>query len=163
MAPDSNPTLGIVLSTVTDAPVGEFVELAGLAEQHQVFAPLHPGVEDEADLAHFDSDGYVWFVGRKKLMIVRRGSNIAPAEIENVLDAHPQIHASVVVGVPDRLDGQVPVACVAAIDSLNPPQESELRAYVAQHLAAYKNPTRYLFLDELPRNSTGTTGQDEMY
>ena len=111
---------------------------------------LHTG-----DLAHFDSDRYVWFVGRKKLMIVRRGSNIAPAEIENVLDAYPQVHASVVVGVPDRLDGHVPVACVAAVDPRCPPSEAELREFVSQHLAAYKNPVRYLFFDELPRNSTG--------
>ncbi len=45
------------------------------------------------DLAYFDEQGYLWFVGRKKLMIVHRGSNITPAEVENVIDGHPQVHA----------------------------------------------------------------------
>lgn len=111
---------------------------------------LHTG-----DLAHRDEQGYVWFVGRKKLMIVRRGSNIAPAEVEDVLDEHPQVHASVVVGIHDRRDGQVPVACVARLHGTEPVTEDELRKFVAEHLAAYKNPTRYFFFDELPRNSTG--------
>ena len=111
---------------------------------------LHTG-----DLARVDEDGYVWFVGRKKLMIVRRGSNIAPAEVENVIDEHPQVHSSVVVGVKDRRDGQVPIAFVAPLDSESPPSDRELRAFVSERLAAYKNPARYIFLDELPRTGTG--------
>lgn len=107
------------------------------------------------DLGHCDDSGYYWFVGRKKLMIVRRGSNIAPAEVEDVLDEHPRVHASVVVGVPDNRDGQVPVACIALLPSEEPFSEEELRSFVAQRLAAYKNPTRYFILPELPRNSTG--------
>ncbi len=107
------------------------------------------------DLAYLDPDGYVWFVGRKKLMIVRRGSNIAPAEIESVLDSHLKVHASVVVGVPDRLDGHVPVACVAPMDAADPPTDDELREFISEHIAAYKNPKYYLFMPELPRNSAG--------
>lgn len=112
---------------------------------------LHSG-----DLGYRDDDGYVWFVGRKKLMIVRRGSNIAPAEVENVVDEHPAVHASVVVGLHDSEDGQVPVACVALLPG-NDPTESErsIREYVAEHLAEYKNPVHYVFYDELPRSSTG--------
>lgn len=111
---------------------------------------LHTG-----DLGYRDDDDYIWFVGRKKLMIVRRGSNIAPAEIENVIDRHPAVHASVVVGIPDNRDGQVPLAWISLLPDERPPSEDELREFVASHLAAYKNPTQFLFLDELPRNSTG--------
>ena len=111
---------------------------------------LHTG-----NLAHRDVDDYLWFVSRKKLMIVRRGSNIAPAEVENVLDEHPEIHASVVVGPADKRDGAVPVAVVATLDSADPPSETSLRAYMAQRLAAYKNPVHYIFMDELPRTGTG--------
>jgi long-chain acyl-CoA synthetase len=111
---------------------------------------LHTG-----DLARMDEDGYVWFVGRKKVMIVRRGSNIAPAEVEDVLDEHPLVHASVVVGVNDPRDGQVPAACVVLLDEGITNPEALLRDYVAGHLAAYKCPVYYLFLDELPRTSTG--------
>jgi len=111
---------------------------------------LHTG-----DLGYQDADGYVWFVGRKKLMIIRRGSNIAPAEVENVLDEHPLVHASIVVGVSDPHDGQVPVACVALVDEAEDDSETAIRDFVQQHLAAYKNPVDYLFLDELPRTGTG--------
>ncbi|MCC9631712.1 acyl--CoA ligase [Blastopirellula sp. JC732] len=111
---------------------------------------LHTG-----DLAYRDEEGYVWFVGRKKLMIVRRGSNIAPAEVENIVDEHPLVHATVVVGVSDPRDGQIPVACVALVEDADPSAEASIREYVEQHLAAYKNPVHYLFLPELPRNATG--------
>lgn len=111
---------------------------------------LHTG-----DLARRDADGYIWFVGRQKLMIVRRGSNIAPAEVEDVIDQHPQVHASVVVGLHDHNDGQVPVACVALKDGCDRDIEDQLRRFVAAHLAEYKNPTRYLILDKLPRTGTG--------
>lgn len=111
---------------------------------------LHTG-----DLGYEDADGYVWFVGRKKLMIIRRGSNIAPAEVENVLDEHPLVHASIVVGVRDAHDGQVPVACLALISGASDEAEPSIREFVKQHLAEYKNPVQYVFLPELPRTGTG--------
>jgi acyl-CoA synthetase (AMP-forming)/AMP-acid ligase II len=114
------------------------------------------------DLGYQDEDGYIWFVGRKKLMIVRRGSNIAPAEVENVLNASPLVHASVVVGVTHPRDGQVPVACVALLGKLQSDSEQKLRDYVAGHLAAYKNPTHYLFLDSLPRTGTGKFDRNQL-
>lgn len=111
---------------------------------------LHTG-----DLGYVDEDGYFWFVSRKKLLIVRRGSNISPVEVENVLDEHPLIHATVVVGVPDDRDGEVPVACIASLEDSNHPTEADLREFVAKQLAAYKLPKHYLFLDELPQTATG--------
>ncbi|MEM1369396.1 MAG: class I adenylate-forming enzyme family protein [Cyanobacteria bacterium P01_H01_bin.15] len=111
---------------------------------------LHTG-----DLGRLDDDGYVWFVGRKKLIIVRRGSNIAPPEVENVLDEYPLVHATVVVGLKDPRDGQVPVACVALLHEQDETTEVQLRAYASEHLAQYKNPVHYLYVDELPRTSTG--------
>jgi acyl-CoA synthetase (AMP-forming)/AMP-acid ligase II len=107
------------------------------------------------DLARRDADGTLWFCGRRKLVIVRRGSNIAPAEIEEVLDAHPALHASVVVGVPHRRDGEVPVAWIQAQPGVVVPDEESLRVYLAGRLAAYKLPVRFLPITNLPRNSTG--------
>jgi len=118
---------------------------------------LHTG-----DLAYEDADGYVWFVGRKKLMIIRRGSNIAPAEVENVLDEHPLVHASIVVGVADSRDGQIPVACVALLPESDQDAENHLREFVRKHLAAYKNPVHYLFLPELPRTGTGKFNRQQL-
>jgi len=111
---------------------------------------LHTG-----DLGRVDEEGYLWFVGRKKLMIVRRGSNIAPAEVESVIDEHPNVHASVVVGLDDAEDGHVPAAFVVPLNPSEPFDLEELRMHVAGHLAAYKNPARYFLLAELPRTGTG--------
>ena len=107
------------------------------------------------DLGRLDEDGYLWFIGRRKLMIVRRGSNIAPAEVENALDEHPQVHASVVVGVPDPHDGSVPVAWIMPMRDAEAPDEETLRAFVSTRLAPYQSPVFYLFASDLPRNSTG--------
>ena len=107
------------------------------------------------DLAYYDEEGYLWFVGRKRLMIVRRGSNISPIEVENVIDEHPGVHASVVVGIPDPRDGQVPVACIAPLHGAAAPTIEELHAYAAARLSAYKTPVHYLFFEDLPHNATG--------
>ena len=88
-------------------------------------------------------------------MIVRRGSNISPIEVENVIDEHPQVHASVVVGLPNVRDGQVPVACIALVGDARQLSTEELHDYLATRLAAYKTPVNYLILPELPRNATG--------
>ena len=105
------------------------------------------------DLARVDEDGYIWFVGRSKLIIIRRGSNIAPAALERVLACHPHVHASVVVGMPDAVDGEVPVAWVVAKGE--PLNEEALRAHMAHQLASYEVPKRFLFRPELPLNSVG--------
>ncbi len=107
------------------------------------------------DLAYVDEQEYFWFVGRIKLMIIRRGSNIAPVEVENIIDEHPRVHASVVVGIADPRDGQVPVACIAPLHDALPPTSEELDEFVTARLAAYKTPVHYLFFSELPRNATG--------
>eukprot|EP00437_Effrenium_voratum_P004846 CAMPEP_0181424442 /NCGR_PEP_ID=MMETSP1110-20121109/14647_1 /TAXON_ID=174948 /ORGANISM="Symbiodinium sp., Strain CCMP421" /LENGTH=521 /DNA_ID=CAMNT_0023547601 /DNA_START=97 /DNA_END=1662 /DNA_ORIENTATION=+ len=106
------------------------------------------------DIARQDDDGYLWFVGRRKLIIIRRGSNIAPAAVERVLSMHPEVHSSVVVGVPDEKDGQVPAAWIVA-NSQDPPTPAMLEKHMSKHLAAYQRPVYYWFLKELPLNSVG--------
>ena len=162
--PTPRTELRVVADDGIDCGIGETGEIVvrapsatiGYWHDDQASADLlREGWLHTGDLGHLDEDGYLWFVGRKKLMIIRRGSNIAPAEVENVLDEHPSVHASVVVGVPDAGDGQLPVACVALHDERDDSSEDTLRTYVAHRLAGYKNPVHYLFFDELPRTSTG--------
>ena len=114
------------------------------------------------DLGRRDADGTLWFCGRRKLLIVRRGSNIAPAEIEELLDAHPAVHAAVVVGVPHRRDGAVPVAWIQPQPGAPAPKENVLLTYLAQHLAIYKLPAHVLLAAELPRNSTGKVDRRQL-
>lgn len=162
--PTPETKLRIVTDEGVDCAAGETGEIVvqtpaatiGYWRDEQTTAELFRGEWlHTGDLGHFDDDGYVWFVGRKKLMIVRRGSNIAPAEVEAIIDEHPLVHASIVVGLHDPKDGQIPVACVALLGERDDSTEASIRAHVAEHLAAYKNPVHYLILRELPRTSTG--------
>jgi long-chain acyl-CoA synthetase len=110
---------------------------------------LHTG-----DLASRDYDGYLWFQGRRKEIIVRAGSNISPQEVEEVLYQHPGVLEAGVTGTPDPVYGERVVAFVslrkgAALG------EKELREHLRIWLADYKVPERILFTPELPKGATG--------
>src|SRR5262249_36161851 len=81
---------------------------------------LRDGWLPTGDLARQDADGYFWFVGRKKEIIIRAGSNISPLEVEEVLDDHPAVHLSCVVGVPDKHYGEIVAAYVALRADVEP-------------------------------------------
>src|SRR5207247_1844384 len=76
-------------------------------------AALRDGWMHTGDLGRCDPEGYYWFVGRKKEIIIRGGSNISPLEVEEVIDEHPAVHLSCVVGVPDSHYGEIVAAYVA--------------------------------------------------
>jgi long-chain acyl-CoA synthetase len=106
------------------------------------------------DLASRDGDGYYWFKGRKKQIIVRAGSNISPQEVEEALYLHPAVLAAGVVGAPDILYGEQVVAFVVARIGQTVDEET-LRQFARQRLADYKVPERIVFLKELPTSPTG--------
>jgi long-chain acyl-CoA synthetase len=106
------------------------------------------------DLAYRDGEGDLHLVDRRSDLILVSGFNVYPAEVERVLDAHPAIAESAVIGVPDPRTG----AAVRAVVVLAPGQEvtfEELRAYAAESLARYKVPTSVHFLSSLPHSLTG--------
>jgi len=108
------------------------------------------------DLGRRDEDGYYYFIGRIKEVIIKGGSNVAPGEVEEVLDDHPDVIISGVVGTPDPRYGQLIHAFIELKPSLeNPPGENELSAYASKRLAAYKVPDRFTLVEELPRNEVG--------
>ncbi|HET8779423.1 MAG TPA: AMP-binding protein [Agromyces sp.] len=108
------------------------------------------------DLGRRDDDGYVFFQGRIKEIIIKGGSNIAPGEVEDVLDAHPDVEISGVVGTPDARLGSLVHAFVELKAGLDAPStEADLKAFAAERLAAYKVPDRWTFVTELPRNKVG--------
>ncbi|WP_019546625.1 class I adenylate-forming enzyme family protein [Streptomyces sulphureus] len=106
------------------------------------------------DLAYQDADGYLFVVGRNDDTIIRGGENIAPAEIEDVLVAHPQVDSVAVVGVPDDHWGQAIVAVVVAEGGADLDQD-ELRGYVRTKLRGSRTPDRIVFRPELPTTATG--------
>lgn len=110
---------------------------------------LHTG-----DIGRFDADGYLQIVDRIKDMIIRGGENIYPKEIENALYTHPDVVEAAVVGAPDPVLGEVPVAYVAVRDGAAV-SVADLTERVAETLAAFKRPQRVLLLPELPKNPVG--------
>ncbi|KRA37597.1 MULTISPECIES: class I adenylate-forming enzyme family protein [unclassified Nocardioides] len=110
---------------------------------------LHTG-----DVGTIDEDGYLRIVDRIKELIIRGGENIYPKEIEECLYGHPAVLEAAVVGQPDSVLGEVPVAYVAAKPGLAV-TEDELRAHCAASLARYKVPEAVHVLAELPKNSVG--------
>jgi acyl-CoA synthetase (AMP-forming)/AMP-acid ligase II len=120
---------------------------------------LHTG-----DVGRIDAGGYLFITGRIKDMIIRGGENIAPAEIENVLEDHPAIAEAAVIGVPDNEWGEVIKALVVAdrADRAAVPSEDELTAYVKSRIASYKAPAIYQWVDELPRNHLGKVLKTEL-
>ncbi|PKK15585.1 AMP-binding protein [Thermomonospora sp. CIF 1] len=105
------------------------------------------------DLGHLDAAGRLFIDGRADDMIVSGGENVYPAEVEELLAGHPGIREAAVVGVPDEEFGQRLRAYVVAADTAL--GEEEVRRYVSANLARYKVPRDVVFVEELPRTSTG--------
>jgi long-chain acyl-CoA synthetase len=110
---------------------------------------LHTG-----DLAVRDADGFFWFKGRKKEIIVRGGSNISPQEVEEALVQHHAVFEAGVIGDPDPIYGERVVAFVSLRNGKSP-GEHELRKLARKSLADYKVPERIFFIHELPKTATG--------
>ncbi|MGB3486339.1 MAG: AMP-binding protein [Mycobacterium sp.] len=105
------------------------------------------------DIGFLDDDGYLTLVDRAKDMIIRGGENIYPKEIESVLYTHPGVREAAVVGRPDAVYGQIPVAFVTA----QPDAEltaAVLREHLAESLAKYKIPELVL-VEDIPKNPVG--------
>ncbi len=111
------------------------------------------------DLGTIDDEGYVLIVDRVKDMVLSGGENIASAEIERVLYAHPAVLECAVIAVPDDTWGEVPKALVVLKDSrLKNGQgatEAEILDHCRQHLAGFKVPKSVEFTDSLPKGGTG--------
>jgi acyl-CoA synthetase (AMP-forming)/AMP-acid ligase II len=171
--PVAQTRLRIVDQRGKDMPVGQAGELLVESPAMMVGYWNDPAATAEAlrdgwmhtgDLARCDADGYYWFVGRKKEIIIRGGSNISPLEVEEVLDAHPAVHLSCVLGSPDRHYGEIVVAYVALRDTvIQRPTSEELQQFVADRIAAYKVPERITFLDEMPLNATGKVDRKKLH
>jgi acyl-CoA synthetase (AMP-forming)/AMP-acid ligase II len=107
------------------------------------------------DLATWDADEYVTIVGRKDDMIISGGENVHPTQVEGVLNEHPGIADSCVIGVPDPKWGELVVAYVVRSDPAVDASACEAHCHGHPMLAAYKRPRAYRFVDELPTTATG--------
>ncbi|MCV7106892.1 acyl-CoA synthetase [Mycolicibacterium chitae] len=113
---------------------------------------LHTG-----DLGSFDDRGYLTLRDRSKDVVISGGSNIYPREVEEVLLEHPAVREACIVGAPDPEWGEVVVAfIVGEVD------QTTLDAHLLERIARFKRPKRYLFVDDLPKNSYGKVLKREL-
>ncbi len=115
---------------------------------------LQDGWFRTGDLVSRDADGYYWFRGRLKEIIIRGGSNISPQEVEEALYSHPEILEAGVVGMPHAVWGEQVVAFVALREGGSVDEEG-VRTHAARHLADYKVPEKVHFMPVLPKGATG--------
>lgn len=106
------------------------------------------------DLVSRDEDGYYWFRGRLKEIIIRGGSNISPQEVEEVLYQHPDVLEAGVVGAPHPVWGEQVVAFVVLREGVTEDAEA-IRSHARTVMADYKVPEQVHFLPVLPKGATG--------
>ena len=149
-------------------PTGEVGELwlrgpelfVGYAAVEQTRAAIRRGWFRTGDLATVDADGWLTIVGRMKDVIIRAGENIAAAEVEGILEAHPDVRQAAVVGEPDaRLGERV---CAFVVSSA-PFDLAECRTWFEKKgVAVFKTPERVVQLDELPLLGAGKPDRAEL-
>jgi len=154
-----------------ELPIGEVGELwcqgpqvvAGYWNKPEATAQTFvDGWVKTGDLARLDEEGFCYIIDRAKDMLIRGGENIYCIEVENVLYDHPAVMDAALVGIPHRTLGEEPGAVVTLKPGASA-TEAELRAFVAERLAAFKVPVRVLFWHEtLPRNANGKILKPEL-
>lgn len=113
------------------------------------------------DLGYCDSDGYFFMVDRIKDMIIVNGMNVYPRIVEEMLFQHPQVLEAAVVGEPNELHGEVPVAHIV----LKPGQSvssSEIRRFCSEWLGRHEVPRKVVFCEQLPKNAAGKVLKREL-
>jgi long-chain acyl-CoA synthetase len=123
-------------------------------ESAQTRKTLQKGWVLTGDLGRYDEDGYLWFMGRRKDIIVRAGNKVAPLEVEAALSDHPGVREACVIGVPDAASGEVPHAYVILQPEAAASPE-ELRDFVAERLAEFMVPAEVHLIAEMPSKGPG--------
>lgn len=145
---------------VEDGTVGEICIRGGTVMKgywrrpEETAETLRNGWLHTGDLGRMDEEGYVYILDRSKDMVISGGLNIYPREIEEVLLTHPDVREACVFGVPDEKWGEAVIAHVV-VRSDAVLDESDLRGYLAERLAGFKKPKRYVFVDELAKTVYG--------
>jgi len=123
-------------------------------ESAQTRKTLQRGWVLTGDLGCYDEDGYLWFMGRRKDIVVRAGNKVAPLEVEAALSDHPAVREACVIGVPDPASGEVPHAYVILQPGVAASPE-DLRDFVAARLAAFMVPAEVHPIAEMPYKGPG--------
>ena len=124
-------------------------------------ATIRQGWFHTGDLGRFDAEGFLYIVGRKKEMIKVGGEIVFEPEVEASLQKHPDIAEAAVIGVVDKLRGEVPKAFVVAKEGKSISTQ-DLRYFLRQHLAHFKIPHYFEFCSALPKNRVGKIDKEQL-
>ncbi|MFC1983530.1 class I adenylate-forming enzyme family protein [Chloroflexota bacterium] len=113
------------------------------------------------DIGMFDKDGELFILSRKKEIIIAKGQNIYPSDIEDVLYTHPKVAEAAVVGIPDNLRGEVARA-VISLKVGETATEQEIKRFCLERIANYKVPKQVIFLDSLPKTAAGKIRKEDL-
>lgn len=113
------------------------------------------------DLGRFDAEGHLYIVGRIKEMIKVSGEIVFEPEVEAVIHKHPDVSEVAVIGVPDKLRGEVPKAFIVSRENKKIGEE-DLRSFLRQHLAHFKIPHYFEFRETLPKNRSGKIDKEDL-
>src|ERR1700704_272478 len=114
------------------------------------------------DVFRRDADGFYYFVGRTDDMFVSGGENIYPADVERMLERHPDVAQAVVVPIDDEIKGQKPVAFVIRKPGREP-SDDEIKQFALANAPAYQHPRFVWFVDELPLASTNKVDRGALH
>ena len=109
------------------------------------------------DIGRIDDEGYLWFITRADEMIKTSGYRVGPSEVENCLLKHPAVAACVVVGVPDKVRGQIIKAYIQAESGIetNDDLAENIKNFVRSRLASYQYPREIAFVESFPMTTSG--------
>ena len=115
---------------------------------------IQKGWLDTGDVMRVDEDGYLWFCGRKKQIIIHDGSNICPQEVEEALLEHDAVVSAGVVGIYDLVHGENVRAYITLLEGVERPSLQELIQFARKQIG-YKAPEEIQVINEMPINATG--------
>ncbi|HDZ73795.1 MAG TPA: long-chain fatty acid--CoA ligase [Aurantimonas coralicida] len=161
--PQSCVEVRVVDEAMTECPVGEVGEVVVRGDtvmpgywqdEAATRSTLVDGWLKTGDLGRLDANGFLTLTDRSKDVIISGGTNIYPREVEEALLAHEAIFEVSVIGCPDPEWGEEVVAFVVATDGASL-GKAELDAWCKASIASFKKPRRYVFVEDLPKNSYG--------
>ncbi|HUJ64457.1 MAG TPA: hypothetical protein VLX59_02900, partial [Acidimicrobiales bacterium] len=150
----------VVGATRTGPWAGEYTPMLGYWRD-DALEPFEGDVLNTGDIGLVDPDGNLFVRDRKKLLILRGGANVYPAEVERVIERIPGVRASAVLGLPDQRLGQRVVAAIE-VDPGAAVTPEDVTAHCGAALARYKIPEQVVVVDAFPRNAMGKIQRDPL-
>ncbi|MDP3878757.1 MAG: AMP-binding protein [Dehalococcoidales bacterium] len=113
------------------------------------------------DIGKINEEGDLFITGRKKDLIIIKGQNVCPGDIESTLLSHPKVADAAAIGLPDRLRGEV-VGVVISLKEGAVATEGEIKQFCIERMVNYKVPKQVIFIDSLPRTGSGSIDKESI-